>query len=217
MQVKGKRKMTLKKKIAISVSAFLLLVSAGYFLYVEEQGNFHPITHGEAYRSAQLDRDEFEYYIKKYSIKSIVNLRGRNPDASWYKEEKIVSAENNIEHYDISLSASREPSEDNVRELISIFQNAPRPVLIHCQAGADRSGLAAAMWKVVVDNESKSQAEKQLSIVFGHIPIGKTTAMDRFFENWVSRRVDQRQQLRDSTGQGYGRKTFAAHNQAPNI
>ncbi len=97
MEEEGKGKMTIKKKIAIAVSALLLLVSAGYFLYIEEQGNFHPITHGEAYRSAQLDRDEFEYYIRKYAIRSIVNLRGRNPDAPWYREEKMVSAENNIE------------------------------------------------------------------------------------------------------------------------
>ena len=181
--------MTMKKKIAVAVSSFLLLVSASYFVYMEEYGNFHPITYGEAYRSAQLDRDKFEYYIKKYAIKSIVNLRGKNPDAPWYREEIMVSAENNIRHYDISLSASRKPSEDDVRELISIFQNAPRPVLIHCQAGADRSGLAAAMWKVVVDRESKSEAEKQLSIFFGHIPIGKTAAMDRFFQDWISKRV----------------------------
>ncbi|HMK49800.1 MAG TPA: dual specificity protein phosphatase family protein [Thermodesulfovibrionales bacterium] len=177
--------MTLRKKIGIAASAFLLFASASYFLYMEEQGNFHAVTSGEAYRSAQLDRDELEYYIRKYDIKSIVNLRGRNPDAPWYKEEAAVSSENKITHYDISLSATREPSEDDVRRLISIFRSAPRPVLIHCQAGADRSGLAAAIWKVVIDNESKPEAEKQLSIVFGHIPIGKTSAMDRFFRNWT--------------------------------
>jgi len=56
--------------------------------------------------------------------------------------------------------------------------------LIHCQSGADRTGLAAAIWKVIVDNDPKSDAEKQLSIFFGHLPIGKTAAMDRFFQNW---------------------------------
>jgi len=53
------------------------------------------------------------------------------------------------------------------------------------RGSADRSGLAAAMWKVIVDREPKSEAEKQLSILSGHIPIGKTSAMDRFFENWI--------------------------------
>lgn len=178
------KKLTRTSKISLTILILLLLSSASYFLYMEEQGNFHPITDGEAYRSAQLDGDELAYYIKKYNIKSIVNLRGENPEAPWYKEERKVSAEHNVKHYDISLSSSREPTEEDVRNLIEIFKNAPRPVLIHCQAGADRSGLAAAMWKVIVDKEPKSEAEKQLSIFFGHFPIGKTSAMDRFFQNW---------------------------------
>jgi hypothetical protein len=45
--------------------------------YLEEQGNFHPITSGEAYWSAQLDQDELEYYIRKFEIRSIINLRGQ--------------------------------------------------------------------------------------------------------------------------------------------
>jgi protein tyrosine/serine phosphatase len=179
-----KKLVTRKIRFSIALLALLVILSGGYFLYMEEQGNFHPITYGEAYRSAQLDRDEFEYYIKKHDIKSIVNLRGEHPDEKWYAEEIAVSAEHNVQHFNIALSSSKEPSEEDVRQLIDMFQNAPRPVLIHCQAGADRSGLAAAIWKVIIDKEPKSEAGKQLSIIFGHLPIGKTTAMDRFFQNW---------------------------------
>ena len=114
-----------------------------------------------------------------------MNLRGRNPEEYWYRKEIKFSAEHNINHYDISLSSSHEPAEEDIRELTEIFNNAPRPVLIHCLAGADRSGLAAAMWKVIVDREPKSEAEKQLSVFFGHLPIGTTSAMDRFFQKWT--------------------------------
>lgn len=176
--------MSRRLKFFIATLLLLLLLTATYLLYMEEQGNFHPITAGEAYRSAQLDRDEFEYYIKKYNIRSIVNLRGENPDTPWYIEEEKVSAEHNVAHYDIALSASREPTDEEVRRLMEIFKSASRPVLIHCQGGADRSGLVAAMWKVIVDRESKSEAEKQLSVLYGHIPMGKKKAMDHFFENW---------------------------------
>jgi protein tyrosine/serine phosphatase len=182
MQKKGKMKR--KFKIAASIIVLLFLLSGGYQLYLNEQGNFHPITEGEAYRSAQLDLDEFEHYVKKYNIRSIVNLRGENPKKLWYKEEITFCDANNIKHYDISLSSSKAPSQEDVRKLVEIFHTAPRPVLIHCLAGADRSGLVAAMWKVIVDKEPKKEAEKQLSLFFGHFPIGKTAAMDRFFQNW---------------------------------
>ncbi len=171
-------------KFFIADLSLLLILTASYFLYMEEQGNFHPITPGEAYRSAQLDRDELEYYIKEYNIKSILNLRGKNPDASWYIEELTVSSEQNVKHYDIALSESQEPTREDAQKLIEIFRSAPRPLLIHCKAGADRSGLVAAMWKVIVDKEPKSEAEKQLSILYGHLPLGKTAAMDHFFRNW---------------------------------
>ena len=172
-----------KKIIVFTILIFCLL--AAYFLYMEEQGNFHQVTPGEAYRSAQLDGDEFKYYIKKYHIKSVVNLRGKNADAPWYKEETEACAKQNVRHFDIPLSATDEPKEEDIRRLIEIFISAPRPLLMHCQAGADRSGLAAAIWKVVIDHEPKSEARKQLSLLYGHIPIGKTTVLDRFFENWA--------------------------------
>jgi protein tyrosine/serine phosphatase len=175
---------TRKKKILITALVLLLFLSASYFLYMEEQGNFHAITHGEAYRSAQLDRDELEYYINRHNIRSIINLRGKHPDKPWYREETEVSLIYGVRHYSIPLSSSFEPDEAVVRKLIEVYNNAPRPVLIHCQAGADRSGLASAIWKVVVDKESKSVAEKQLSIFYGHLPIGKAQAMDSFFRKW---------------------------------
>ena len=172
-------------RVSIAVLALLLLLPASYFgLYMKVQGNFHPITHGEAYRSAQLDRDKLEHYIEKYAIKSILNLRGKKPTASWYVEEIQVAENYNVAHYNIRLSASREPTSMEVQQLIDIFMHVPRPVLIHCKGGSDRSGLVAAMWKVIVDKEPKSEARKQLSILYGHFPIGKTSAMDHFFQHW---------------------------------
>ncbi len=41
------------------------------------------------------------------------------------------------------------------------------------------------MWKIVVDGESLSKAKKQLSIIYGHFPIGSAVAMDQFFKEWT--------------------------------
>lgn len=162
----------------------MLILAGSYIFYLVDYGNFHTITYGEAYRSAQLNRDKLEYYIRRYNIRSILNLRGENPSSDWYREELTVSAANRIKHYDIALSSTREPTENDVKQLTEIFREAPRPILIHCQAGADRSGLVAAMWKVIVDHESKPEAEKQLSIFYGHVPLGGKYAMDKSFKKW---------------------------------
>jgi protein tyrosine/serine phosphatase len=180
-------KMPFSRRVRIVIAALVLLMlpPAGYFgVYMRVQGNFHAITPGEAYRSAKLDREKLERYITKYNIKSIVNLIGEDPRKPWYQEELEVSAKHNIKHYDITLSATEEPTDDAVLKLVEIFHHAPRPVLIHCKGGSDRSGRAAAMWKVIVDKEPKTEARKQLSILYGHFPFGKTSAMDHFFEEW---------------------------------
>ncbi len=180
------REISINKKtkwIFILLTAVLFL-PASYFIYMEEQGNFHVITPGEAYRSAQLDRDELKHYIRKYNIKSIINLRGKRAGRSWYQEELLVSKQFNCRHYDLSLPADQSPSREQLKALRHLFENAPRPILLHCKAGADRAGLAAALWKVVVDGEPKALARKQLSLRFGHFPIGPTSALDDFFKKW---------------------------------
>ena len=181
-----------KREIAKSKKAkwlFIILTSvlflpASYFIYMEEQGNFHPITPGEAYRSAQLDRDELQHYIRKYKIKSVINLRGKRTHSSWYQEELDVCRQLNCRHYDLSIPPDKPPSPSQIKELIRLFETAPRPVLLHCKAGADRTGIASSFWKAVVDRESKKLAKKQLSIRFGHFPIGPTSVLDDFFERW---------------------------------
>lgn len=188
MKTKGVR-IPRKLKWAASIAILILFLPASYFIYMEEQGNFHAITPNQAYRSAQLDRDELEYYIPKYHIKSILNLMGKKSSDHHYRDEIEVCRHLHIAHYDLRLPADRKPSRVNIERLIAILKTAPRPVLIHCKAGADRTGLAGALWKVIIDQEPKARAKKQLSIRFGHIPIGPTSAMDRFFDEWQPRQI----------------------------
>jgi len=173
------------KKILKYISVLFLslaLISGVYYEYNFKTGNFHAITAGEAYRSAQLDKAQLNYYTNKYKIKSILNLRGKEPESQWYKDELKVSNARRITHYDITLSALCEPTDKDVAEMIDIFKSAPRPILIHCLGGADRSGLGAAIWKRVIDKEPKSKAARQLSLPYGHLPFGKTRVMDKRFE-----------------------------------
>jgi protein tyrosine/serine phosphatase len=173
-----------RRQYILAVLAVIVSLLLGYVLAVKMQGNFHAITPEEAYRSGQLDNDKLTEYVKQYNIRSVLNLRGKHAGESWYEDEVAMSSKLGLAHYDVSLSSDHELTESEVRQLIDIFHTAPRPILIHCQAGADRSGLVAAMWKVVVDKEPKDRAVQQLSLWYGHIPIGANSAMDRFFEKW---------------------------------
>ncbi len=171
------------RRILISVMV-VILIPAGYLLFVFGNGNFHAITPGEAYRCAQPDYGQLEHYLETYGIKSVINLRGRNAGDKWYQDEVRFCAQHGINHYDVAISATSEPTARQMNELLMIIKTAPRPVLIHCKSGADRSGLVAAMWKMAVDGQTRAQADRQLSIRFGHIPIAGTIAMDDAFLSW---------------------------------
>ena len=180
-----KHRQKLLLKTAVAIICFLGIIAPARLWYLAEQGNFHPITPGEAYRSAQLDKDELEYYIRKFGIRSVINLNGKDVGEPLYAEETATCRDMGVRHYDLGLSAGKKPSSHEIEKLLKLFRIAPRPVLIHCRAGADRSGLAAALWKVAIDGEPTSVARDQLSIRYGHMPFGPTQVLDQFFAEWI--------------------------------
>jgi protein tyrosine/serine phosphatase len=68
--------------------------------------------------------------------------------------------------------------------LIGIMKEAAKPILIHCQGGADRSGLASALYLAAVKKAGRATAERQISIRYGHfsLPFIAEYAMDRTLE-----------------------------------
>jgi hypothetical protein len=67
--------------------AGLLVVLAGYVSSDLAHHNLRVVAAGQAYRSGQMDADALAHCIKTYGIKSILNLRGKNPVAGWYQAE----------------------------------------------------------------------------------------------------------------------------------
>ena len=126
--------------------------------------NFGIVEKNTFYRSGQLSAKRLEHYIKKYKIKTVVNLRGERPNATWWKQELAVTQRNNICFYNISMTASKLTSKKNIYTILNIFDTAPRPLLVHCQGGADRTGEVSALW--VLDQQYKNNriALKQLTI-----------------------------------------------------
>ncbi len=131
--------------------------------------NFHAIERGTAYRSAQLDSTTMRLVLDEYDIKTVINLRGENPERVWYVREREAVNEAGATLVDIAMSAHSLPPREKLLALYDTFQTAEYPILMHCQAGADRSGAAAAIWRMVMRGDSREDAAWQLSPLFGHI------------------------------------------------
>lgn len=140
--------------------------------------NFRVIKAGRAYRSAQLDAASLRLVIDEYGVKTIVNLRGSNEADYWYQQERAVAEENGIVLADVRMSAHALPPRETLLLLYDTLTTAEHPILIHCKSGADRTGAAAAIWRMVVNDDPKAVARCELSPLYGHFAAA-TPEMDR--------------------------------------
>ena len=174
-------------KIAV-VTVGLTAGSCGaYWGAIQYQGNFHTVKEGAFYRSAQLNKDELQSAIREHKIRSVLNLRGAHPGQAWYDEELAASHSLGIAHYDYSLSSHRFVTRQQIGEVLGIVRDAPKPLLVHCKAGADRTGLVSALYRFADEGVSADQADRELSLVYGHFPYftSRSRAMDDSFWAFV--------------------------------
>lgn len=162
-----------------------LVVALGLYLVVQlSVGNFHEVLPGELYRSAQLGEGDISRYNRDYGIKTVLNLRGENRGSAWYDTEVREAKAAGVTHIDFRMSAGRELPTEQAIALIQIMKDAPKPLLIHCRSGADRTGLAAAFYMAGIAKKGEWAAERQLWIYYGHLPLhfNESFAMNRTFE-----------------------------------
>jgi protein tyrosine/serine phosphatase len=178
------------RKFLLVAGLVLLLAAAlagAFYAHLILSHNFHVVSAGHAYRSGQMDGPTLTRVIQEDGIKSILNLRGHY-DEGWYRAETNVSQQLGVQHYDLELDATVELKDSELDQLTTILNAAPKPLLIHCKNGADRTGLAGALYLYSVEGKPADEAAGELNFFSGHIPYlfwRKTVAMDNSFERYV--------------------------------
>ena len=145
-------------------------------------GNFHEVLPGELYRSAQPSGKDVKKYAQQFGIKTILNLRDED-QGGWYHDEKNATDESNIKLIDFPLSSSKVLSQERAEQLAQIMRDAPKPLLIHCEHGANRTGLASAIYVGAVAKKTEQAAEFQLSPYYGHVPI-RGVGRYEMYQSW---------------------------------
>ena len=134
--------------------------------------NFHWIYEGEAARSSQAYFGGLTGLMRRHGLKAIINLRGENSDLSWWRYERAVSARLGASHFDAMLDSRHLPLRAMLVTLLEAFDAAPRPLLMKCSGGHDRTALAAALlilhrdgWSAMAAAEAQFDAKR-----YGHVP-----------------------------------------------
>ena len=176
-------------KIAVWLSITPALLLGAYLGLLQLTGNVHAVQAGIVYRSAQLDQDDFESIIKSRKIRSILNLRGEDANERWYRSEMAAVQATGVRHFDYGIGSTSYVDAKQVKEILAILRSAPKPLLIHCASGADRTGLVAALYLAEIEGKPVEEAAQQLSILYGHFPYlgSRTVAMDNSFYDFVAK------------------------------
>ena len=141
--------------------------------------NFAQFSDG-AYRSNHPTHVRFDEYANM-GINSVLNLRAPNDHPPYLFEVE------NCERLGLSLitaqmAARSAPSIEVLERLFAAFDQIEKPFLMHCKSGADRTGLAAALYLLHYENQTLDVAKRQLSFDYVHIKRSGTGVLDHFLE-----------------------------------
>ena len=115
--------------------------------------NLHKVS-DDLYRSAQPTADGMKA-LKKMGIRTIVSLRYFHSD-----RDEIGNTE--LEYIRIPIQAFRMKDKHIIRFLNIVLDSSKTPVLVHCKHGADRTGTAGAVYRLVVQGWSKEDAIQEM-------------------------------------------------------
>ncbi len=156
----------MKKKLVFLVF-ISLLVGGGKFFYDRNiNHNFETISEKKVYKSGVIPPDELAEYIKKYNIKSVIDLRfpGTNdlennpeiPSELTAEKEAIVKIKD-VNYF--NNGSDQVPNQKNLDVFYQIMDDkANYPVLIHCYHGTGRAELYAALYRIEYENFTNQEA-----------------------------------------------------------
>lgn len=146
------------------------------------------VDEGRLYRSGQLTPKQLEQVIAKHDIKTVVNLRGPQPAARWYRAEQQVCQQAGARMVDIALDATA-PERGEIAALLETYHSADSPILVHSWSPQGSVGLATGLYRAAILEDSNEAARKELAPwMSARWPIRQLSEHDRFLKEWQGER-----------------------------
>ncbi|WP_164870819.1 tyrosine-protein phosphatase [Mesobaculum littorinae] len=141
--------------------------------------NLHEIAPG-AWRANQPSPRRIGAYARM-GIRSIISLRG---DASWSYTlfEREACAQHRVTLHLTHLGARKLATREKLLHLLHLFDTVERPFLMHCKSGADRTGLAAALFLLDQQGASLERARAELHWRYLHRKGSKAGILDHLLD-----------------------------------
>lgn len=119
---------------------------------LEEVDNMHRVS-PELYRGGQPEPEGFTK-LEQMGVRSVLNLRENRSDVP-------KAAHTGLHIMEYPLATSKVTAAD-VEACLRLIKDAPKPVLVHCWHGSNRTGIIVAAYRIVFQGWSIEAAEEDL-------------------------------------------------------
>ena len=117
-------------------------------------GNFYRVS-DDLFRSEQPTPADIPT-LKQFGIRTIVSLRHWHTDSGAFARAGIGTVQYEMNAGSVSIS--------QLIAVLRLIRTAPKPVLIHCWHGSDRTGFVIAGYRMVFMNWTADQAVDELRL-----------------------------------------------------
>lgn len=107
------------------------------------------------YRSAQPTPEGMKNIEKRLGIKTVINLRSYNSN-----QDEIKGT--GLKEIRVKMQAWNPDRQELIRVLRQLRDPENAPYLVHCQHGADRTGMVIAMYRMTVQDWKREDAIEEM-------------------------------------------------------
>lgn len=147
------------------------------------------------------------FRFQQKGIRTIITLRG---ESRWphHVFEANCCRHLGIELVPVQLRARNLVEREVLLDLLDLFDRLEKPFLFHCKSGADRAGLAAALYLLHADNAPIDVAKRQLSLKYAHVRRFRTGILDFLLERYAQDIQDRPMPIREWIETRYDKKAL---------
>ena len=138
--------------------------------------------------------------------KSFLSLRG--PDAPVVQIEEATCNALNLAFRGLPLRALALPEREVLQDLLKAMREMPKPMVIHCKSGSDRTGLASVLYRHVILGQPLDEAREELALRYIHNRRGGAGVVHRFLDAYETAHNDRGIQFEDWIANEYDRKAL---------
>jgi protein tyrosine/serine phosphatase len=141
------------RKLIVAIAAVVAAAAAAtaifYHLKFMYPRKFEEVVPARLYRGGQPTPAQLERIVREKGIRTFVNLRHKD---HWQNDPNCIFEREFAEKHGlkfVGIALALPPTDEQVRQALDILDDEKSwPVLVHCSAGIERSGMIVAIYRI---------------------------------------------------------------------